>query len=145
LIKLFELEIYARKASIQMGISYLPVRECTQTGPTVLKAFNIIQMAITAHSLDGNFLLGGEVEADETYLILNYTIKTVRRGSIIYTDRFRSYDSLMFCGYRHFRIDHGKRFSRGKVYLNGLEGFWSYAKERIIKFHGVSKKNSLSI
>jgi len=46
----------------------------------------------------------------------------------------------MFCGYRHLRVDHGKRFARGKVYINGLEGFWSYAKERIMKFHGVSKE-----
>jgi transposase len=45
----------------------------------------------------------------------------------------------MFCGYRHLRVDHGKRFSSGKVYINGLEGFWSYAKERLAKFHGVSK------
>jgi transposase len=72
--------------------------------------------------------------------LLNMTIKTVRRGSIIYTDKFRGYDALMFCGYRHLRIDHKRRFSSGKVYINGVEGFWSYAKERIIKFHGVSKK-----
>jgi transposase len=44
----------------------------------------------------------------------------------------------MFCGYRHLRVDHGKYFSRGRVYINGLEGFWSYAKERIMKYHGVS-------
>jgi transposase len=29
----------------------------------------------------------------------------------------------------------------GKVYINGIEGFWSYAKERLLKFHGVSKDN----
>ena len=29
-------------------------------------------------------------------------------------------------------------FARGKVYINGLEGFWGYAKERLIKHHGVS-------
>ena len=34
----------------------------------------------------------------------------------------------------------GKRFGRGKVYINGLEGFWSFAIERLIKFHGVSKE-----
>lgn len=170
LIKLFELEVSARKASIQIGLSY----------PTVLKAFQIIRKAITANSIDGEILLQGEIEADETYFggrrkgkrgrgarnkipvfgilerkgivkvevmrnvtaeeILNHTIKTVRRGSIVYTDKFRSYDSLMFCGYRHLRVDHRKRFTRGKVYINGLEGFWSYTKERIIKFHGVSKE-----
>ena len=72
--------------------------------------------------------------------LLKMTIKTVRRGSIVYTDKFRSYDTLMFCGYRHLRVDHGKCFASGKVYINGLEGFWSYAKERLAKFHGVSKE-----
>ena len=73
--------------------------------------------------------------------LLNMTIKKVRRGSIVYTDKFHSYDSLMFCGYRHLKVDHAKYFGSGKVYINGLEGFWSFAKERLIKFHGVSKQN----
>lgn len=72
--------------------------------------------------------------------LLGLTIKTVRRGSIVYTDKFKSYDALMWCGYRHLKLDHKKQFSMGKVYINGLEGFWSYAKERLIKHHGVSKE-----
>jgi transposase len=71
--------------------------------------------------------------------LLSLTVKTVRRGSIVYTDKYQAYDALMFCGYTHLRVDHGKRFAQGKVYINGLEGFWSYAKERLAKFHGVSK------
>jgi transposase len=27
------------------------------------------------------------------------------------------------------------------VYIDGIEGFWSYAKERLLRFHGVSKAN----
>jgi transposase len=46
----------------------------------------------------------------------------------------------MCCGYRQLKVDHGKRFSTGKVFINGLEGFWSYAKERLTKHHGVSKE-----
>ena len=72
--------------------------------------------------------------------LLDLTVKTVRRGSIVYTDKFRSYDSLMFCGYRHLKVDHGKRFASGKVYINGLEGFCSWAKERLMKHHGISKR-----
>jgi transposase len=72
--------------------------------------------------------------------LLNLAIKTVHRGSIVYTDKYSGYDSLMFCGYRHLNIDHKKRFSNGKVYINGIEGFWSFAKERMIKHHGVSKE-----
>ncbi len=46
----------------------------------------------------------------------------------------------MFCGYRHLRVDQEKIFSSRKIYINGLEGFLSYAKERLIKYHGVSFK-----
>ena len=46
----------------------------------------------------------------------------------------------MFCGYKHLSVDHKYKFKRGKVYINGIEGFWSFAKERLIKFHGVSKE-----
>ena len=33
--------------------------------------------------------------------MLSLTVKKVRRGSIVYTDRYKDYDALMFCGYRH--------------------------------------------
>jgi transposase len=74
--------------------------------------------------------------------LLDLTVKTVRRGSLVYTDQFKGYDALVLCGYRHLRVNHSKgqrqRWSRGQVYINGLEGFWSYAKERLLKHHGVS-------
>lgn len=90
--------------------------------------------------LERNRVVKVDVVKDVTAAsLLDLAIKTVRRGSIVYTDKFRSYDTLMFCGYRHLRVDHKKRYSSGKVYVNGLEGFWSFAKERLIKFHGVSQ------
>jgi len=70
--------------------------------------------------------------------LLKETIRKVKRGSLIYTDKFRSYDGLVMYGFRHERIDHSKRFANGKVYINGIEGFWSYAKGRLLKFHGLS-------
>jgi len=44
-------------------------------------------------------------------------------------------------GFKHERIDKSMRFANGEVYINGIEGFWSYAKERVLKFHGVSREN----
>jgi transposase len=75
--------------------------------------------------------------------LLTETVKKVRRGSIVYTDKWRGYDSLMFCGYKHLNIDHRYKFKYGKVYINGIEGFWSFAKERLIKHHGISKEKFL--
>jgi len=72
--------------------------------------------------------------------LLKLTIKKVRRGSLIYTDRYKSYDGLLSLGFKHMRIDHRKRFANGKVYINGIERFWSFAKERLLKYHGVSKE-----
>ena len=68
----------------------------------------------------------------------HHTLRWVKRGTLVYTDKWASYDTLAFCGYRHLKIDHGRHFSRGKVHINGLEGFWSYAKTKFIKHHGVS-------
>jgi len=82
----------------------------------------------------------GDVSAES---LMTETIKKVRRGSIVYTDKWRGSDSLMFCGYKHRSIDHSHRFKQGKVYINGIEGFWSFTKERLIKHHGISKKKFL--
>jgi len=78
-----------------------------------------------------------DVSADS---LMRSATRKVRRGSIVYTDTWKSYDSLMFCGYRHTNIDHSKVFSRGKVHINSIEGFWSFAKERLMKHHGISPK-----
>nr|WP_245523418.1 IS1595 family transposase [Spirochaeta thermophila] len=76
-----------------------------------------------------------QVSAEE---LVRLAVAKVKRGSLVYTDRFKSYDGLVSYGFRHKRIDHGKRFANGKVYINGIEGFWSYAKGRLLQHHGVS-------
>jgi len=44
-----------------------------------------------------------------TSTLVNSTLKKVRRGRIVYTDKLRGYDSLMFCGYQQLNgsVDHG--------------------------------------
>jgi transposase len=166
LVKLFELEVTARQAAIQTGVSY----------PTALAVFTTIRRALLAQ--EHPELLRGEVEADESYFggrrkgkrgrgaagkvpvfgilerrgrvsvtvvpnvtaqtLLQETVKIVKRGTLVYTDKFRGYDTLTFCGYRRLAVHHQKRFTRGKIHINGLEGFWSYAKGKLLKHHGVS-------
>ena len=55
-----------------------------------------------------------------------------------YNDKFQVYDSLMFCGYRHLKIE-ALRLPTGKVYTNGLKSFCNFSKECLIKHHGVSR------
>ena len=73
------------------------------------------------------------------------TLQAIIRGrvaaaSVIHSDGWRGYDGLVDVGYsKHFRVSHGSNeFVRGTAHVNGIEGFWSFAKRRLQKFNGVS-------
>lgn len=62
-------------------------------------------------------------------------------GTTVYTDKWKSYDGLVLDGYKHKRINHSKQYSNRKgSHVNGIENFWSFAKRRLAKFNGVSRK-----
>jgi transposase len=64
-----------------------------------------------------------------------------KKGSVFYTDGFKSYASLEQYG-KHNIIRHSDdEFAKGHNHINGIEGFWSYAKERFHKYHGINKNN----
>lgn len=72
-------------------------------------------------------------------LMQEITAKT-RKGSVFYTDAFRSYKSVIFYG-KHEKIDHDKTLVEYNRHINGIEGFWSFAKERFMKYHGINRDN----
>ena len=70
--------------------------------------------------------------------LLNQIKQKTIKGSVFYTDTFKSYKSLSHVG-KHFEINHQKDFAKGPNHINGIEGFWSYAKERLHKYHGIDQ------
>jgi len=75
------------------------------------------------------------------------TLQAIIRGkvaldSVIYSDGWRGYNGLVDVGYgKHLRVDHGKdEFVRGRAHVNGIEGFWGYAKTRLVQFRGIRKQ-----
>jgi len=61
--------------------------------------------------------------------------------SIVYTDGWKGYDGLVFNGYKHKRVNHSKQYSnRVGTHINGIENFWGYSKQRLAKFHGLSRQ-----
>ena len=169
-IKLFELDTSVREASHQLGLSYNTVYDLFNLfrqsivmteSETTFTLSGEIEMdesyfdgrrkgnrgrgAAGKIPVFGILERGGKVRVEVVQnvsgeTLLTMAIKKVKRGSLIYTDKFRSYNGLVSYGFRHMRIDHGKRFVNGKVYINGIEGFWSFAKERLMKYHGVNPK-----
>jgi transposase len=167
-IKLFELDTSVREAAHQLGLSYNTVYDLfdlfrqsivSMDRDTSFTLSGEIEMdesyfggrrkgyrgrgAAGKIPVFGILERGGKVRVEVVQnvtgeTLLTMAIKKVKRGSLIYTDKFRSYNGLISYGFRHLRIDHGKRFVNGKVYINGIEGFWSFAKERLMKYHGVN-------
>jgi len=75
------------------------------------------------------------------------TLQSIMRGridikSVIHSDGWAGYNGLVDMGYRkHFRVKHSQNeFARGNSHINGIESFWSFAKRRLAKFNGISKK-----
>lgn len=66
----------------------------------------------------------------------------VELDSVNHPNVCRGYNGLVDVGYeKHLRVDHGaNEFSRGSSHINGIEGFWGYAKTRLTKFEEVQKK-----
>lgn len=170
LVKLFELELSTRKIAQQISINYDTAYKAITTLRLAIAAHAAdAELLLSGEvEMDESYFGGkrkgkrgrgagakipvfgilereGQVFVEvvpnvQARTVLGLTVKKVRRGTIVYTDRFQIYDTLMFCGYRHLQVDHQTRFASGKVYINGLEGFWSYAKERLIKHHGIWPK-----
>jgi len=168
IVKLFELEISTRKIAAQLEIAYNTAHKAMRTirASILAHASDADSLLGGEVELDESYFGGrrkgkrgrgaagkipvfGILERDglvnvsvvpdvTAATLLDLAVRKVRRGAIVYTDRYKSYDALMFCGYRHLKVDHQTHFARGKVYINGLEGFWSFAKERLMKHHGIS-------
>ena len=65
--------------------------------------------------------------------------RLVPKESVLYSDEWKAYDSLVDAGYKqHYRIKHSNDvFANGKVHINSIESFWGVAKIRLAKFRGI--------
>jgi transposase len=61
-------------------------------------------------------------------------------GSLYYTDDWHAYGSLRLQG-DHVVVRKEKGRPKGRDHLNGIEGFWSYAKNWLYPFRGVPRKH----
>ena len=95
----------------------------------------------------GIFRRNGKVYTEIVPDCRRSTLQGVIRGrvsleSVIHSDGWRGYNGLVDIGYKkHFRVHHGKdEFVHGKSHINGIESFWGFAKTRLSRFRGMSKK-----
>jgi transposase len=63
-----------------------------------------------------------------------------KKGSLYYTDDHTAYATLSLIG-KHNSISHGNQeYVREDTHINGIEGFWSYAKTWLYNYRGVPRQ-----
>lgn len=62
-----------------------------------------------------------------------------REGALYYTDEWHAYATLKLRG-NHVRIRKEKGRPAGRDHINGIEGFWSYAKNWLYPYRGVPRQ-----
>ena len=89
---------------------------------------------------------GGKVYTEIVPNCAKRTLQAIIRGrvkpdTVIHSDYWRGYNGLVDIGYKkHYRVHHGSNeFANRKSHINGIEAFWSFAKRRLMKFHGISE------
>jgi transposase len=166
MIKLFDLEVSTRRAAYELDISYPTALRAMDAIRSAIMANSQKPKELGGELEFDESYFGGTrkgkrgrgaaakvpvfgiierkgkvwvqpVEDVSAETLMAETVRKVRRGALVYTDKWGGYDSLMFHGYGHLKINHSKHFVREKVHINGMEGFWSFAKQRLMKFHGV--------
>ena len=89
---------------------------------------------------------GGKVYAKvvdnaRTATLMPVIQRKIAPDSVVYTDSFRSYDTLDVSQFHHVRINHSQEFARGRNHINGIENFWNQAKRILRKYNGVPRQS----
>lgn len=70
-----------------------------------------------------------------------HIVRTVARGSRVYTDGFKGYRTLPRYGYRHAWVDHeAGEYVRGDVHTQTIDGYWGLLKNFLAAKGGVQRK-----
>jgi transposase len=77
----------------------------------------------------------------ETVFHFNHSfhLKVERAGNLIWTDRYRHYDALVFCGDDSLPYEYLRRHDRPVAVECGT-GFWAFAEKRLKLFKGITPR-----
>jgi transposase len=173
LIKLFELEISTRRIADQIRLSYPTVLKAATLLRAAILVNDGDVDELLQDELDIDDICFGKrhrkrnasisnnkipvigilkkdgvvrvkyINCDDVEFKLQKIIRNNKIDSFVYDKRLQNYDYFMCCDCRSIKVGHGRPASSGKCGMDGLESFLSYARERLLKFHGISRERFL--
>jgi len=70
----------------------------------------------------------------------NFSLPLSRLGGIVYSDRYQRYETLVVCGSELLSRRLIEVAGRAPAVDPSKTGFWPYARERLVRFHGVTAR-----
>lgn len=77
---------------------------------------------------------------DLLHFNLHFSLPLSRLGAIVYSDRYQRYQTLVTCGSDLLARRFVEVAGRVPAVEPRREGFWPYARERLVRFHGVTAR-----
>lgn len=164
LVKLFELDVSVSKAADQLGVSYnttfkavnairrailsnaLDGRQMLETIMDQESSRGEAEWSLAQTPVFGILERGGwvfvdylpDLRADNVlHFKMNFQLKTSSFGSVVYTDKYKHYDALVYSGSQRLQPDFIRHEDRGLT-IDSLRGFWQYAKLRLKSYKGIT-------
>lgn len=129
-------QFLGRDAEIDLGCDWPRAGKQQSGRPFGVPVFGILEK----HSLVFVDLMTGLQGETLFHFHLNFHLKMIRIGKLVYTDRYKHYDALIACGddTLPYRILVGKR---EKPAIDCTKsGFWDFAKKRLKRYSGITPK-----
>lgn len=79
------------------------------------------------------------IPARQAHEVIDLVCAHTTPGSLYYTDDWQAYASLRVQG-DHIVVRKEKGRPKGREHINGIEGFWSYAKHWLYPYRGVPRR-----
>ncbi len=158
LIKLFELDVPSQAIARQLGLAYNTAAKAMMQlrrailaqaldGTQLVEAGLMTPRPENAEPLVfGIFERGGWVFSDLApdltpgsidFFKERFFLKTAQHANIVYTDKYRHYDTLLYC--EHPDATHPGRHKDRNLYVDGRRGgFWIFIKDRLRRARGLS-------
>lgn len=77
---------------------------------------------------------------DILHFNLHFSLPLSRLGSVVYSDRYQRYETLLACGSDVLARRFVEVAGRVPAVTPRQDGFWAFARERLTRFHGVTAR-----
>jgi transposase len=127
-------QFMGRDAEIDLGVEYVPAPRYQPSNKVpvfgILERLGLVFVDLIP-GLQGETLF---------HFHINFHLRMARMGKLVYTDRYKQYDTIIACGDDSlpYRILQGRK--EPPSIDSGKHGFWNFAKKKLQRYSGITPR-----